>query len=54
MATFRPKLGYSEWQVPATPTKYKLDWPKIGVWSGILVFCLAFYAVVIMGVAKLI
>lgn len=43
MATYRPKIGYSAWNVPATPTltKYRLDWKKIGVWSGILVFCAA-------------
>lgn len=48
MTTFRPKLGYSAWQVPATPTKYKVDWFKCGIWSALLTFCLMFWAFVVM------
>lgn len=52
MATYRPRIGYSAWNVPATPTKYKLDWPKIGVWSGLILFALGFWWGVIELIAK--
>lgn len=52
MATYRPKLGYSAWEVPATPVKEKIDWQKIGAWVGLTVFCLVVWAGVIMLCAK--
>lgn len=54
MATYRPKCDFTPWMAPATQLKSKWDWKKIGVWSGILVFCLAVWVVVILGCKKLV
>lgn len=48
MATIRPYAGYSTWKdVPVTPVKVKIDWFKLGVWGGVLVFCIGFWVEVI-------
>lgn len=52
MATYRPKFGYSAWEVPATPLKRQWDWAKIGVWAGILALCVGFWGLVILACAK--
>lgn len=54
MATFRPKLGYSAWEVPVTPVERKISWARVALYVGLLAFCLSVWAFVIVMAARLV